>query len=301
MKSAPTWELSGQDHDYPSALKDMDSPLPHLYGVGKRAVLTEPCISIIGARKASPYGLACAQMAGRIAAECGLCVVSGGAIGCDCEAARAAIQAGGHTIIIPGCGADVVYPRSHDVLFCSALDHEGCILSIEPWGTHPARYTYVKRNQIIAALSPVLLVCEAGRPSGTFGTALAATTYSRRVYAVPGSIFAPQSRGTNWLIESGAAIIPDEESLESLIALDYGHIHLVSARTQQSDDPLIDALRATPLNIDELAQYLKLDISSAFAHVSDYEASGSICRLADGRFTLTQRALLGQNDERTLR
>ena len=223
-----------------------------LHGYGDPSVLSGECISIVGARKATPYGRTCAKMAGRAAAECGITVVSGGAIGCDQCAGTAALDAGGRTVVIPGCGADCVYPSSSDKLFARAVRGGGCVVSLEHWGAPPARYTFVRRNKAIAALSTVLVVCEAARPSGTFHTATTAAELGRRVYAVPGSIFSANSRGTNWLIESGASIVTDEESLEGLISLDYGRLRTQVESHDLPRGALLDALVASPMRADEI-------------------------------------------------
>lgn len=295
LRSAPRFELAPEDSGYPRRLADLGSKAPVIYGVGSPETLGQDCLSVIGARKATPYGLACAGMAGRIAAECGVCVVSGGAVGCDSRAARAALDAGGTTVVIPGCGADLVYPKTSDELFADAVVRGGCVLSMERWGTKPARYTFVRRNSLIAALSQSLVVCEAGRPSGTFSTAMVACDLGRRVYAVPGSIFSPTSRGTNWLIEAGAAPVCDEASLEGLVALDYGRLRMSDARMRGSRGKLMDALVASPLDVTQVAGLLACTVPEAMGTLAELEAAGAVCRLIDGRFTASETELVGHN------
>lgn len=131
------WEIAPNDPSYPPALLDLGHEAPVLHGYGDPSVLSGECISIVGARKATPYGRTCAKMAGRAAAECGITVVSGGAIGCDQCAGTAALDAGGKTVVIPGCGADCVYPSSSDELFARAVRGGGCVVSLEHWGAPP--------------------------------------------------------------------------------------------------------------------------------------------------------------------
>ncbi len=292
------FEIRAGDEGYPPALLELDGEPFVIRGYGDPSVLLGDCVSVIGARRATPYGKACAKMAGRVAAECGITVVSGGAVGCDQIAGTAALDAGGKTVVIPGCGADVVYPASSESLFVRAVQGGGCVISIEPWATPPLRFTFVRRNSAIAALSKSLIVCEAGRPSGTFGTATKAAELGRRVYAVPGSIFSANSRGTNWLIEDGAAIVSDEESLESLIALDYGRLRMESERSRESRGKLLDALVASPMAVEEIAELLATTVPSALATLAEQEALGNVARLMDGRFAADERALLGQNGGR---
>lgn len=292
LPSFEHWELAKGDEDYPEQLTNIGQEPPRLYGVGNKEALKAPLISIIGARKATPYGLACAQMAGRIAAECGITVVSGGAIGCDAAAGRAALDAGGKTIVVPGTGPDVLYPRSSDKLFYDAVMHGGCVVTNTKWETPPLRGCFVSRNTIIAALSRSLIVCEAGIKSGTSITAAKAAELGKRIYAVPGSIFSPTSQGTNHLLQDGASIICDEQSLEILISLDYELLRLVSEHQHIERDKLIAALAASPMNVGEIASYLTLSNAETFALIADYEAAGLISRQLDGKYAASSSVLL---------
>ena len=289
------WELAADDSGFPPRLRDLGSKVARLYGIGSPEALVGDCISIIGARRATPYGLTCADMAGRVAAECGVTVVSGGARGCDHAAARGALDAGGATVVVPGCGADVLYPRMSDDVFVDALTQGGCVVSLDPWGSAPHKHSFVRRNAVIAALSQALIVCEACKPSGTFGTATVAAELGRRVYAVPGSIFSPMSSGTNWLLETGASIVCDEDSLAGLISLDYGRLRFEPRADTSSRGTLLDALVASPMDVGEVAALLGLSIPQAFGKLSEYEAAGMVCRLADGRFVPTREVLLRHN------
>lgn len=290
---AERWELAPGDAGYPEPLLDLEDRAPVLRGIGDKDALSGDCISIVGARLATPYGIACARMAGRVAAECGVTVVSGGARGCDHEAGAAAVGSGGRTVVIPGCGADVVYPRSSEGLFADAVSGHGCVVSLERWGAPPRKYAFVRRNEVIAALSASLVVCEAGRPSGTFGTATRAAELGRRVYAVPGSIFSPTSRGTNWLIESGAAVVCDEQSLEGLVALDYGRLRFSpSGCGKTPKGSLASALAASPMTPDEVAALMGTDLPRALAELSAQELAGLVVRLGDGRYMASAEALL---------
>lgn len=285
-------ELKETSEFYPEQLKNIDTQAPTLYAVGSLEALKTPLISIIGARKATPYGLACAKLAGRIAAECGITVVSGGAIGCDSEAARAALAAGGKTIVVPGTGPDVLYPRSSDDVFYKAVITGGCILTNIPWGMEPRRGSFISRNNIIAGLSRSLVVCEAGIKSGTFSTASRAAELGRHVYAIPGSIFSATSKGTNHLLESGASIVCDEQALEILISLDYGTLRLVASHASENQDELLRALIANPMNITDIGKFLKKDYAEVFGIMSDYEAAGLIERQLDGKYCASKRVFL---------
>ena len=291
---------------YPPRVACLADPPEVLYVRGDPAALSSPCLSIIGARKATPYGLALAEMAGRIAAESGITVVSGAARGCDQAAGRAALAAGGRHIAVLGGGADVVYPRSAADLLEDAIAAGGAVVSLEEWGFQPLRYTFVRRNRVIAALSEALFVTEAGMPSGTFGTAEAAMELGREVLAAPGSILSPTSRGANYLITVGACCIVDEEALEMAISRIYGVLRY-SRRPPEGNQglgrrerELLEALVANPMSIDDLALAFGWSAVDCLQELSNLELMGLVERLLDGRFSPTKKALhalspLGEN------
>ena len=177
------FEIRLGEEGYPESVAELPDPPSVLYGRGDPSALSTPALSIIGSRRASPYGIAVAELTGRIAAESGVTVVSGGARGCDQVAGRAALDAGGRHVVVLGTGADVVYPATSRTLIDRAIDASGCALSIEPWGTPPQKWAFPKRNRVIAALSRATLVAEAGMPSGTFSTAETANALGREVLA----------------------------------------------------------------------------------------------------------------------
>ena len=201
--NGPRWELELGGEGYPQSLVELQNPPEVLRGIGDREVLSGPCLAVIGARRATPYGIAAAELAGRVAAECGVTVVSGGAMGCDYAAGMAAAAAGGRTIVVAGTGADVPYPASSTPVFQAAVD-SGAVVSLERWGQTPRRYAFPRRNAVVAALCKVLVITEAGQVSGTMSTADAALELGRTLYAIPGSIFSPNSSGTNRLAAEGA-------------------------------------------------------------------------------------------------
>ena len=291
---------------YPGRVKELEDAPETLYVRGDPAALSTPCLSIIGARKATPYGLAVAEMAATVAAQSGVTVVSGGARGCDQAAGRAALAAGGRHVVVLGGGADVVYPSSARSLIDGALAAGGAVVSLEPWGVRPMRYTFPKRNRVIAALSEALLVTEAGMPSGTFSTAEAAMELGREVLAAPGSILSPTSKGSNYLITVGACCIVDEESLEMAISRIYGVLRY--SRPEAPGNPglsrreqeVLDALVASPMTTEEISSAFDMGAVECMQLVSGLELEGLVERLVDGRVSPTKKALhaltpLGQN------
>lgn len=290
-------EMPLEDPRYPELVRQLPEPPAMLYVRGDADALSRPCLSVIGARVATPYGIAAAEMAARIAAESGIVVVSGGARGCDSAAGAAALDAGGTHIAVLGCGADVVYPKSSGPLLQRTLESGGAIVSLDPWGMEPRRWAFPRRNRVIAALSRALVVTEAGMPSGTFSTAETANALGHEVLAIPGSIFSKQSRGSNYLISVGATCIADEDELEMAISRIYGVLRFsrpdapgisdVSVEEQR----VLDALAASPLRMEEVCRMLGIGIQPALQMLSGMAVRGLVERLLDGRYALTKLAL----------
>ncbi len=287
-------EIAETDEAYPKVLFELEEPPERLYVIGDPESLTLPSLAVIGARRATPYGLAVAEMAGRIAAECGIALVSGGAMGCDAAALRAAQRAGGVTVVVSGTGADRVYPQTSRDVFEGAPRGGGCVVSLEHWGSPPIPYVFPKRNRVIAALCEALLVAEAGERSGTSSTAECASDLGRTIYAVPGSIFSPESVGANRLICEGAAPIVSEEDLEMRISLDFGAVRLMMPGQKRELGRILSALVSSPMRPDDLANRLGEPALSVLVALSDYEASGLVVRLPDGRYSPSRECLLSR-------
>lgn len=279
------------DELYPLSLNGMENPPEVIHLLGNPEVFRGDHLSVIGARKATPYGLATSAMAGRIAAECGITVVSGGAYGCDSAALRAAHAAGGKTIVVSGLGADLIYPASSKDVFENALSGGGAVVSLTPWGNRGSRWSFLERNPIIAALGDALFVCEAGQRSGTSSTAEAAAKMGKRVYAVPGPIYSPQSMGTNQLIADGAAIVCCEQDLETMIALDFGSLRVAEESSTRPEGRVLSALLAMPMRPDDLAVALGEDPLTVVKALSDFEMRGMVERLGDGRYSPSESYL----------
>ena len=216
-------------------------------------------------------------------------------MGCDSAAARAALDAGGSTVVVSGCGADRVYPRSSRDVFERAAEGAGVVVSLEPWGSPPRRYAFPKRNRVIAALSEATFVVEAGLRSGTMGTASVAVDLGRRLYAVPGSIFSPESAGTNRLIADGAAIVCCEADLESCISLDFDRLRLLEQSMPSESSRMMSALVAQPLRADDLANRFEESVLTVLRALGDYEARGWVVRLRDGRYAPSEEFLLARD------
>lgn len=206
---------------FPSALLDLAPAPERLYVVGNPGALVEG-VAMIGARKATPYGLECAERFARLATERGVTVISGGARGCDTSALKAALDAGGAPVAFLGGGLDEPYPAQNVPLFQRMVDAGGAVVSEQPWDAAPVPWMFRARNRLIAGLAKATLVVEAGLPSGTFSAVDQALAAGREVLAVPGPITSMQSKGTNRLIWQGATpVVDDETFLDALYSL-YG-------------------------------------------------------------------------------
>ncbi|MBA4370316.1 MAG: DNA processing protein DprA [Coriobacteriaceae bacterium] len=283
------WQLLRGDSGYPECLERTPRPPAVLYGVGDPGLLV-PGLGVVGARKATPYGLACARRFAGWAAAAGVVIVSGAAIGCDLEAHTAALDADGSSVAVLGCGADVDYPACASKVLAS-LRRCGAVVSEMPWGSPPHRRAFVPRNRIIAGLSAAVLIVEARLPSGTFTTADLAADAGREVLAVPGSIHAPESLGPNRLIRQGATSITDiSELADELRALGIAvEPPGAPGRIPSGRDPLLRALRADPMRVDDLARTFDLDIVTATRRIAALEQAGEVVRYPDARYGVPVR------------
>jgi len=194
------------DGVYPSSLREIYDPPIVLYVKGAWSeCLDQPCIGVVGSRKASTYGQNAALMLARDLAQRGMTVVSGFARGIDAAAHRGALEGGGRTIAVLGTGIDEVYPRDHKKLAEEILARGGALVSQFPLGTPPVSENFPYRNRIISGLSLGVVVVEAAENSGSLITARLAMEQNREVFAVPGNITSRNSFGTNYLIKGAGA------------------------------------------------------------------------------------------------
>lgn len=200
------------DADFPGRLRSLPDAPAFLYGKGKLPDEGRMSAAVIGARECSPYGKYAAGAYGKALAEAGITVISGMARGVDGLAQWAALEAGGSSVAVVGCGADRCYPPENRKLY-ERLAAEGCIVSEYLPGTEPEARLFPARNRIISALSDALLVVEARERSGTQITVEMALEQGKEIFALPGRITDPLSRGCHRLIAQGAAIAPPPDEL----------------------------------------------------------------------------------------
>lgn len=215
--------ITTKDLDYPERLREIYDYPPLLYIKGSLNIGDIP-VAVVGSRNASPYGRYVTERLSRELALRGVTIVSGLARGIDTCAHRGALAGRGRTIAVLGCGIDVIYPPENRKLYGDIIA-SGAIVTEFPFGTEPDRSHFPTRNRIISGLSLGVLVVEAGEKSGSLITAQCALEQGRDVFAVPGSIDLPGSRGTNKLLRQGAKLVEGAQDILEEILPQLDHIH----------------------------------------------------------------------------
>ena len=270
---------------YPERIAALLDAAPLLGVRGDPGALAGPFAALVGARKATAYGLGVAARLARELAACGVGVVSGLALGIDAAAHRGALEAGGRTVAVLGCGPDRVYPARHERL-AAEIAARGALLSELPPGAPPLAYHFPLRNRLISALAEAVVVVEARARSGSLITAEHAAEQGREVLAVPGPVDAPESEGPNRLLRDGAAPVLDASDV--LRAIGGQHVAPASsARSAEPADPesraLWLALRSEPATRDELAARLGLAPQEMARRLLPLELDGRVLEDRDGR------------------
>jgi DNA processing protein len=281
------------DNDYPAALLDTDDPPLLLYVVGQTAHLrklhAQHAIAIVGSRNPTPQGRLNAREFARSMASCGLTVVSGLALGIDGAAHDGALQGAAPgqlaTIAVVGTGLDRVYPKQHLAL-AHSIAAQGLILSEYPLGTPPLNANFPKRNRLISGLSQATLVVEAALQSGSLITAKQALEQGRDVFAIPGSIHSPQSKGCHALIKQGAKLVESaQDVLEELRWPDAPVQSLENpTETTPSDKGLLAQMGHDPIGLDALQARCGLQTADLQAQLLELELAGQVARLPGGAF-----------------
>lgn len=277
--------MTPADPEYPDALRTIFDPPSPLYVRGRIAPQDALAIAIVGARRATEYGKAVARWLARDLARCGVTVVSGLARGVDAEAHRGALDAGGRTLAVLGCGPDVVYPREHARLMDEVIG-QGAVVSEFPPGTPPHPGQFPPRNRIISGLSLGVVVVE-GRPdSGTLITADAALEQGREVFAVPGQIFDETSRAPHRLLLQGAKLVERvEHILEELRLPLPASRTAASAQTLDSDETAVYArVTLAPVQLDRLVAVCGLSVAAVSRAMTGLECKGLVVALPGHRF-----------------
>jgi DNA processing protein len=278
--------LTLEDPDYPRRLKEINQPPPVLYVKGSINVEDEWAVAIVGTRRVTPYGRQVANEIAQYLASNGITVISGLARGVDAIAHQSAIKAGGRTIAVLGSGVDVIYPPEHSRL-AGEVCSQGALVSDYAMGTKPDGINFPPRNRIISGLSLATVVVEAGETSGALITAEFAVEQGKEVFAVPGSILAPQSEGTNRLIEQGAR--PLLKMSEILEVLKLEKIPEKQSNRKQfplspTEAKLLKTLSQEPVHVDEVSRNSGLPISEVSATLTMLELKGMVSQVGGMKY-----------------
>jgi DNA processing protein len=282
--------LTWDDADYPRNLREVYNAPPVLYMRGRIEERDEWSVAVVGTRRASVYGKEAARMLGMGLAQAGVTVVSGLAQGIDTLAHRACLDAGGRTLAVLGCGVDVVYP-SQNARLAAEIVERGALVSEYALGTRPEARNFPPRNRIISGLTLGTVVVEADLGSGALITADFAAEQNREVFAVPGSVFNRNSRGTNDLIQQGAKMVCTvADVLEEL------NLTMVSEQAQaravipenETEALLLDYLSAEPVHVDELRRAVKLPIAQVSSTLALMELKGMVRQVGGMNYVLAR-------------
>jgi DNA processing protein len=268
------------DEEYPRSLLNIPDPPLLLFVKGRLDLLNAPALAIVGSRNASAQGIRNAEAFARAASESGLCIVSGLAQGIDTAAHIGGLQGRGSSVAVVGTGLDKVYPASNRDL-AHSLAQSGTIVSEFPLGTPPLAANFPRRNRIISGLGAGCLVVEASIQSGSLITARLAAEQGKDVFAIPGSIHAPQAKGCHALIKQGAKLV---ENVNDIFE-ELGHTLLDASVASASDEhPLLVHLGFEPIDSEALAQRSGLTIGELSAILLQLELDGRIATLPGGLY-----------------
>ena len=284
------------DSDYPQALLNIPDPPLLLYVKGRLDLLNRSALAVVGSRNATPQGIHNAEAFAKSLSDAGLCIISGMAHGIDAAAHRGALRCQGNncgsSIGVIGTGLDKVYPAANRDL-AHALAQQGALISEFPLGTPPLAANFPRRNRIISGMSAGCLVVEASLQSGSLITARLALEQGRDVFAIPGSIHAPQSKGCHTLLKQGAKLVETAqdifEELGGLIATTAAGPDTQDPAAQDTDtqDPnsaLLGHLGFDPADLDTLGKRSGLTVSQLSAMLLTLELEGRISALPGGLY-----------------
>jgi len=283
------WDVS----EYPKVLLEVSDPPALLYCVGRTELLNRPALAIVGSRNATAQGMRNAQAFARTLSDAGLTIVSGLALGVDAAAHRGGLEGPSSTIAVLGTGVDLVYPPANRAL-AQEIAKQGLLVSEFALGSPATKQNFPRRNRIISGLARGTLIVEAAVASGSLITARAALEQGREVFAIPGSIHSPLSKGCHSLIKSGAKLV---ESAEDVLS-ELGGVPEAPALAQrpaqagmpkQAEVPfLLDQMGFDPIDIDSLCARIGRSAQQVTAELLRLELEGRIASLPGGLYQRVQ-------------
>ncbi len=255
---------------YPELLKEIPSPPPAIFCLGNCQLLREECLTIVGTRKATNYGLKLSERFSEVLSE-HFVIVSGMAFGIDAHAHIGAMKGNGKTIAVLASGVDTPTPKSNQKIYDEILKNNGAVLSMFPLTYTPKRYSFIERNSLLAGLSVGTLVVEAPIKSGALVTARLAAEYGRDVFTIPGDVGRKTSEGTNYLLKIGAIPVTSPEDI-----LNYYGIKRSKNQPKEINDPIYLELKKQPRTPEELSAILNIHLPLILAKLTELELQGYI-------------------------
>ncbi|WP_404295963.1 DNA-processing protein DprA [Halomonas sp.] len=290
LAEAPDRHLLYPGHpSWPTLLAEIPDPPPLMWAWGDLAALAPPRLAMVGARRATREGLTNAAAFARELAGRGWCVVSGMALGIDAAAQQAALDAGGPSVAVLGCGVDVAYPPRHHRLHARLREPGGLLLAEHPPGTPARPGFFPRRNRIVTGLSFGVLVVEAAERSGSLVSARLAGEQGREVFALPGSIHNPQASGCLRLIRDGAVLVRDVDDIVAELTQWLPALSPLTLPGQAPaegealpSDPLLRWLSGNPTPVDTLVGLSGLGIAECQRRLLELELEGRVAHAAGG-------------------
>lgn len=271
------------DTTYPQALLEVGDPPPLLYAKGRVELLNAPAFAIVGSRNATQQGVAHAESFGRALSDAGLTIVSGLALGIDAAAHRGGLAGASSTIAVVGTGLDTVYPaRNHDL--AHEIAQRGCLLSEFPLGTAPVASNFPRRNRLISGLGKGCLVVEAAVSSGSLITARLANEQGKDVFAMPGSVNSPLTKGCHNLIKDGAKLAETAADILSELALPAQARAAPGSSSDEEIHPVLANMAFDPCDFNTLAARSGLTADALAALLTEWEIAGLVEALPGGRY-----------------
>lgn len=291
--------LTWMDDTYPQRLKEIEQPPPVLYLRGALSVEDSWAVAIVGTRRVTPYGRQVTEEIASFLAANGITIVSGLARGVDAIAHQAALKAGGRTLAVLGSGVDKIYPPENRSLAEKIFEH-GAVMSDYVPGTSPEASNFPPRNRIISGLSMAVIVVEAGETSGALITAEFAAEQGREVFAIPGNILAPQSKGTNKLIQRGAhPLLSANDVMEALNLSRVGQ-QKAARKVLPADEveaKLLESIGEEPIHVDEIRNQTGLPVEKVSATLVMMELKGMVRQVGNMHYVREVKSDYTVNNE----
>jgi DNA processing protein len=253
------------DGNYPDKLRYIQDPPFLLFYYGSLEHLNQrPSVSVVGSRDCTYYGINATKVITKELSLNNINIISGLARGIDSAAHTASLEANNYTCAVLGCGIDIIYPRENTKIF-NQIKEKGCIITEFPPGTRPYSYNFPKRNRIISALSDIVIIVEAGERSGSLITANVALEQGKEVISVPGSVFSPQSKGTNKLIRDGAHPFCEIDDIFSILGMKIDRkSDNKSKKGNPKEETICQVIGVTPIHINDIIRITNIDIKEVY-------------------------------------